>query len=561
MAKHHESGPVAEFVTNTEDQVFAITGLSGMVGAVMARYSRTQTGLRETLMREFVAQDQLKVSRADRLIEKVLIAYGDDSVGELEGAHLSMEGISLLATKVIEHRRIGGSPIEQSTRYVRFDFKDEKGRYAYVRPPVGSLAGQRAVFERHMDQIFEQYTAMFDPLYEHLKRRKPMDAARYNVRERGEEPYSAMQTERERRNFEKTYRADLKTKTCDILRAFLPLATRANVGLFGNGRYFQNLISKLLSSTLAEAQVLGEKAFRELSKVIPHYVKRAKRMDYAVANEENMRALVKTMFPNLAESVDHGVVMVEPEYTWMAEQLASNSLDRTQVAHVYRDEMELSFVTGLVYPFVEAPFERIRQALKALPREAWERIADTYYGHRETRRDRPERGIEFGYPHIFDMVTEWAVYKDLMRHRMGTILVQRLDPDLGFEMPAELEEARLTHLGSRCLETAHKLFAHLDAHAPQAAEYAFLQGQKMRWLLGMNDRALMHLLELRTGVQGHPQYRKVCQQMHQLLAERFPGRAARMQFVNHDEVFWSRGEAEARQRVKEERLSSDSIEA
>ncbi len=113
------------YFSNLDDQVFVVKNLAGMTGAVMARYSRTQNGLRETLLQEFVAKDKLKVAKASKLIERVLIAFGDDSVGELEGAHLSFEGISLLATKIIEHRRIGGSPIEQSTRYVRFDFQSK----------------------------------------------------------------------------------------------------------------------------------------------------------------------------------------------------------------------------------------------------------------------------------------------------------------------------------------------------------------------------------------------------------------------------------------------------
>jgi len=88
------------YVTDTEGQVFSIVDLQGVVGAAMARYSRAGTGLRETLLREFLDPEEgdIKIDKASDLIERVLIAYGDDSVGELEGAHLSFEDISLLAT-------------------------------------------------------------------------------------------------------------------------------------------------------------------------------------------------------------------------------------------------------------------------------------------------------------------------------------------------------------------------------------------------------------------------------------------------------------------------------
>jgi thymidylate synthase ThyX len=36
----------------------------------------------------------------------------------------------------------------------------------------------------------------------------------------------------------------------------------------------------------------------------------------------------------------------------------------------------------------------------------------------------------------------------------------------------------------------------------------------------MNAREAMHMLELRTSPQGHPEYRQVCQQMHRLIAEK-----------------------------------------
>src|SRR5688572_27066065 len=49
-----EKAQLARYVTNTDDGVFAITNLQGIVGAVYARYSRAQGGFRETLLKEFM---------------------------------------------------------------------------------------------------------------------------------------------------------------------------------------------------------------------------------------------------------------------------------------------------------------------------------------------------------------------------------------------------------------------------------------------------------------------------------------------------------------------------
>ena len=61
---------------------------------------------------------------------------------------------------------------------------------------------------------------------------------------------------------------------------------------------------------------------------------------------------------------------------------------------------------------------------------------------------------------------------------------------------------------------------------------------RVRFYMDMNAREAMHVLELRTAPQGHPAYRRVCQQMHTLIAERAGHRALAeaMKFVDHSEV-------------------------
>jgi len=542
-----------QYVTNTDGQVFAIHGLEGIIGAVMARYSRAETGLRETLLREFIKEDKLKVNKAHKLIERVLIAYGDDSVGELEGAHLSFENISMLATKAIEHRRIGGSPIEQSTRYVRYDFRDPERGYHYHTPKDLPAVHLRTVYKQTMDRIFENYAAMWAKLMPYLKRRKPIEEAEYDL-PMGR-TYAEMATSKQKAVFERTYKNDLKTKTCDILRAFLPLATKANVGLFGNGRYFQHLISKMLSSPLEEVTDLGQQALTELSQIIPHYVKRAKRLDFLVQTTDSMKTLVQKHFSDLPPQAEAPIDLIEPDYHWQAQRLNDlGSVTPETLAEVQHEQSHHDYIAAMVYSFCRAPFQAIRRRLRELPQAVRDEIFDAYYGQRKTRRDRPERGIEHGYPYTFDIVTEWAVYKDLMRHRMATIQIQPMQPDLGFEMPPELEEAGAGTVARDTVKLAEDLFLTLSEKHPAAREYAMMQGHKVRWLIGINDRALMHMLELRTAPQGHPNYRKTCQQMHEAMRAVNPQRAAQLKFVNHEDTYWSRSDSEAKQRVKEAML-------
>jgi thymidylate synthase ThyX len=537
--------------------VFAIKNLPGMVGAVMARYSRAETGLRETLLREFVKADQLRLSKADKLIERVLIAYGDDSVGELEGAHLSFEDISMVATKVIEHRRIGGSPIEQSTRYIRYDFRDENGNFRYFVPEQTLNESDQAHYRSEMDAIFESYKEMFDILFPHLKSVKPLEEATYDLGDRGS-TYAEMADDKARKVFTRTYDNDIKTKTCDVLRAFLPLATLANVGLFGNGRYFQHLISKLITSDLPEANDLGHMAKTELDKVIPHYVKRSKVYEYLQQNEAQMKALVAKHFAEVPCESAEEVTAIQSDFDFIAsllEQASAKGIAMSQaLAEAQRLESDISLATAMVYPYTSAKFETLRQAIIAGGDNLLTEIFATYYGDRKTRRDRPERALEHGYPYTFELITEWAVYKDLMRHRMGTLQYQPLKPNLGFEMPPEIKAAGLSEQATALVARADALHAWLEENYPALSEYAVLHGHKMRWLLGMNDRALMHMLELRTAPQGHPHYRRTCQLLHKAAEDLYPERAKQMSFVNHDPIYWSRSDSEARQRVKEDQL-------
>ena len=71
----------------------------------------------------------------------------------------------------------------------------------------------------------------------------------------------------------------------------------------------------------------------------------------------------------------------------------------------------------------------------------------------------------------------------------------------------------------------------------------------------MNAREAMHLIELRSGPQGHPAYRRVAQEMHRLIAEQAGHRllAEAMTYVDYGADELERLESERR---AEERRNS-----
>ncbi|HEX7214542.1 MAG TPA: thymidylate synthase, partial [Methylomirabilota bacterium] len=122
-----ERAALGPYFTNLDGPVFALINLPEVVkGALFARYSRSPKSLRRLFLDEFVepgrgpvTAETIGTSRADRLYERVLSDYGDDSVAQLGGVHLAVEGASNLLTKVLEWGRLMAY-LEQSTRYVPY---------------------------------------------------------------------------------------------------------------------------------------------------------------------------------------------------------------------------------------------------------------------------------------------------------------------------------------------------------------------------------------------------------------------------------------------------------
>ena len=66
---------------------------------------------------------------------------------------------------------------------------------------------------------------------------------------------------------------------------------------------------------------------------------------------------------------------------------------------------------------------------------------------------------------------------------------------------------------------AEDLYRSLAADFLEQASYAVALAHRIRYVMQMNAREAMHLIELRSGTQGHPAYRRVAQQMHRAIAE------------------------------------------
>ncbi len=527
-----------QYVTDPRSDVFCLLPtLSGFGGALFARYSRAPGGAKVRLLKEFLdSNGKLDVEKLKGIIDRVLIAFGDDSVGEQESASLACENVSNIATKVLEDCRIGLSPIEQSTRYVVYDQKNQSGLWRYCRPPEIIAAGLLEKYEAAMDFIFQTYADLVAPMSDYFRKLKPESEAEYAIRTGDTKKYKLIELtdDKEIKAWQQTYRMDIRTKTCDTIRVLLPAATLTNVGFNGEGLAYQNMLTKLLSHNLEEMRNLGHRAKEALSQIIPQYVKRAQKNEYLKTVNREMEKLVAG-YQEMFVKLDRFNTNVDLLYAgeWEPRPMA--------VAHI-------------LYPYTSLPLRGLYHFAYDLTFKEQLLIIETYCQHksvRGNRRNKPGRALEFGYPIIFDLVGDFGIYRDLQRHRMLTQERQLLNPHLGYSIPKELSEAGFGDQVEACVAKSKELYNLLrDTCGPEVAQYAVLFIFNIRWYMGMNYREAFHLMEIRTIPQGHPSYRRLVQEMHSELLKKDPSIAPLMEFVDHNDYFWSRAESESAQRRK-----------
>jgi len=485
---------LAKYVTNTDSNVYSFTKAMShiTIAAAMARLSRRGDDMRVTLLDEFIG----KQDKDEQLLKRVITAYGDDSVQQLVGHHVVVEGASNLIVKKLEWGRLAAY-LEQSTRYIYFDQKDAHGRYRYYIP--AELKGKiRSQYIKTMNQIFDLYSKMAKEMTDYVRKNSTIPASEQDA----------------------AWRMATKAQACDAIRGVLPVAYTGTVGIYGSGQALESLIMHLLADELPEARTVGKQLLEELRKVMPAFLERADKPDRGgatIAYRANTTAQVK----QLAEE------LLPPNHAAQSEpvQLVSHNVAN-----------ELDIVADMLYEYSDLPLEDLKKEVANWPYERKQAVFTAYMGERLNRRQRPGRALEKIH-YSFDLVSEYGVFKDLQRHRMVDDLGwQLLSPRLGYEVPQLVEDAGQTDAFLDCFDLSLQLYSALQAsHGSLVAQYAVLQGHRLRWKVTLNAREAFQMFELRSTPQGHPAYRKLVQQMHDKVAEVHPMLAEAMIFMNKDE--------------------------
>jgi thymidylate synthase ThyX len=539
-----------------ESNITAIDGrkLSGFIGAMLARQSRAPGTVIEVLVNEFLVTDEkeatelgveiggLREGKLDKLIERILIQYGDDSVQELEFSTVLFNSVSNLAAKAIEDRRLGAY-IEQSSRYVLYTERDPiNGNWQYYRDPAILASGLSTEYLMVMDACFDLYSRLAERLQSHYKTMKPLDQVTYALKPNDTKKYllSEMDDDKQRKAFKRSYKFDIKTRACDTARIMLPAATLTNLAMVANGRTFEHLLKRLYSSENNEFKDVANRLHETLNKVIPKYVKRA---------NTDGNAFWKEVDANIKEDL----AAVLPECARWSGSMEEVKLH--EIPRLIRNDRESvnHLLAAAYYVYAKSDYEAIVRRIARLGDKKVMELMRRAVGGRKMRRDRSPRGFEHGYDITSEIVADFGVFRDLHRHRMCTLLWQRPTPHLGFEIPEDIEKIGMADACRELEAKVRNLYDKISRDLGESlAEYVVLFGHNIRFMFGMNLREAQHLLELRTVKQGHTNYRRVCQKIHTAILEKAPwlGETDMMKFVDHNQYHWARSDAEARQSQK-----------
>ncbi|MCE9617099.1 MAG: FAD-dependent thymidylate synthase [Nitrosarchaeum sp.] len=520
--------------SNAEDNVFAIiTPRQVDRGALMSRYSRTDKSMRRIFLDEFLQNK----NRGEEFYNRVLLEYGDDSVAELGEAQIAIEGLSNIAVKKIEDRRIGLSYLEKSSRYVAWN-KKINGEYRFYREPVLMKSKFGDLYLDTCNFSFEVYSKNIEPMVKYIREKYPIEKYTFKDSKDGtEKSFSKLKEENDIKSANMIYNGSTKAKALDILRGLLPASTLTNVGITGNGRAFEYLLTILASSGLKEEQDLASKIKKELDTTIKAFVRRADDK-YGKAFQNYLQQLKKTS-KIVAKEIKPKIILGV----------------RTQLVDYESEKIAIDkIITSIIYE--QSPstsYNIIMQQVKKLSDEKKRKIISAFTNLRKNRRHRPSRAFESVY-YTFDLLNNFGMFRDFHRHRALTLERQLLTTDHGYNIPNEIKILGIEKDYRECMEKTKQTFDKIRKKHPEQGQYVVNFAYNYPYFMKFNLREACHLIELRTVPQGHIDYRRVAQQMFKEINRVHPNLSKIMKFVDLKEYDLERFESEKRSEEKRKNL-------
>lgn len=478
------------YVSNTDRPAFVVQNLPEEVVAVLfAYYSRSKESLRRNLLKLLVDKDLDMTTRvvvaedddeklasakekAKQFHEKWVVGYGHQSVAEHAIAHIAIEDVSIIASKIIEDNRLA-SYTEKSTRYVVFD--PEK----YYKAPELDGTEFAKLYHAVISAMMSKYAELTPLAIEEIKRRIPQREGQTNL----------------------AYNAACRAQSCDVLRYILPAATFTNIGLTVNGRALEHLITKMLSHPLREARDFGAAIKQESTSVIPTLLKYA---NYNAFIDETNRQM---------SHIANELMSSQTAFDGTSKSEAKQN--RVTLVH-YDQDADDKLVAAILYEYTHANALDVEARVAMMTEEQKERVIDEYL-KRRGQWDEPLRALEHIY-YTFDILVDYGAFRDIQRHRMASQTNQLLTNAHGYETPSEISDYGYGKIFTELVERGGEAYEKIAAMFPYEAQYVLPLAYRKRALFTWNLRSLHHFISLRSAKQGHVSYRDIAQKIYHEIA-------------------------------------------
>jgi len=542
-----ERSELDKVVTNTDSNVYAWRIGDNFnpeqSGALLSRYSRTMLTGRRLYINEFLPNKD----RGKEFFAAWLKDYGDDSIQEMVGGiPVSCEYVSNLAVKDIEDSRIG-SYIEKSSRYVFFDKKLPNGEFMFYKDPdiMGSAFGDRYV--QLMRDLFESYVRHTPTMIGYIKDNNKLEDQSFRIGEKAIKISGLTKEMEESHNIteadlSKAYENSVKASALDFVRDYLPMSTLTHVGVSMNARSYENLIIKMMASPLAESRHIGKMMHKELDKVIPSLVQRI-----SDRHGEDYVNFIAEKNKSTIDVVNDLTGDIKPD----------ESGERIDLLYYTgkglgdpNEEAETAIAAAILHRFGNAySMARAAKRSQELSTADRKRLIDAYVGNRTNRRHKPGRAFE-NVEYMFGLQGRVGIYRDLQRHRVGTQERQNFDVRFGFKARDAFRDIGIADEYESKMSEAITLYKDIHKSMPYQAQYVVPYGFYASWYYRFNARQLFHFCELRSTPAGHPDYRRMVQNMYKHVEQVHPSITSRMNYINMDPKTIGRLDSEIRIAMK-----------
>jgi thymidylate synthase ThyX len=487
-------------------EVYAVYGVEPEIQAyAMAKYSRSALSMKESLK-------EISQQKAEKFLNTFYFQYGHRSIADLAHIALAIEKLSILAAIAIaDEQRWDGQ--ERSTRYQ--DFK----KSGYYTPDFGEDESAESLYRATVDGLFQAYERLSEQMFHYLVDITPRPP---DMKPEG-------------------YERTLRARAFDISRYMLPLATNTSLGEIVNARTLESQVAHLLAHTHSEVRHLGE------------LLKQAAASPAYNANEDSLRELVeqiRAVSPEVAERAEQELlreVRVAPTLVKYANpnpyeietrlelrQAAADLMGKTPIAPAKmvdlldEEPLEVELAATLLYEHCHYSYRQIRQAVQATGEKVRREIIDLGLWHRG-KHDELLRPFSAGQQFRFDILMDIGGFRDMHRHRRCVQIMQGFTTRHGYDLPEELDPAGARQSYEAVMQqTAAAVLRLASRPVPEASEcseYAIPLAFRKRTLFKMDFAEAVYISELRTGVAGHPSYRKVAYAMYEAVARKHPALA------------------------------------